>query len=46
MHRNSSQERAPSGTSFCDKAVSLQHINAYEQDSKVKLVIDAVYAKK
>ena len=44
LHRNSSQERAPSGTRFCDKDVSLPHINAYEQDSKVQFVIDTVYA--
>ena len=44
MYRNSSQERAPSGTRFCDKDVSLRNNNAYEQDSKVQFVIDAVYA--
>ena len=36
-------DRAPSGAWFCDKDMSLQHNNAYEQDSKVQFVIDAVY---
>ena len=44
LHRNGSQERPPGGGKFCDKNVSLRHNSAYEQDSKVQFVIDAVYA--
>ena len=44
LHRNGSQKRASAGVKLCDKNVSLRYNSAYEQDSKVQFVIDAVYA--
>ena len=44
LPRNGSQNRALAGEKLCDENVSLRHNSAYEQDSKVQFVIDAVYA--
>ena len=43
LERNNSYERAPKGKVFCDKNTTLRLNSAYEQDSKVQFVIDAVH---